>query len=147
MRFVHQSLIPAPPEKVFAFHERPDALERLIPPWEHVEVLRPAPSLQPGSRALLRLQLGPIKLLWEAEHTRYQKNVLFQDVQLRGPFSRWQHTHSFALAPGGTLLRDEVEYQLPLGRLGALFGGALVQRKLERMFAFRHQATREACTA
>jgi len=147
MRFVHESLIPAPPETVFAFHERPDALERLVPPWEHVEVVQAAPSLQPGSRAILRMRVGPLKLFWEAEHTRYQKNVLFQDVQLRGPFSKWQHTHSFTAAPGGTLLRDEVEYELPLGFLGALFGGPLVRRKLERMFAFRHEVTRKACAA
>lgn len=144
MRFVHESLIGAPLEQVFAFHERPEALARLIPPWEKVEVLQPPTSLQPGTRVLLRMHLGPLRLIWEAEHTRYERNVLFQDVQRRGPFARWEHTHSFKEAPGGTLLRDEVEYALPLGPLGALFGGALVRRKLERMFAFRHQATRDA---
>ena len=34
----------------------------------------------------------------------------FSDVQLRGPYARWDHRHSFAVAPdgAGTVVRDEV---------------------------------------
>ena len=139
MRFVHESVIQAPPEAVFAFHERPDALRKLVPPWEHVEVVQPPASLQPGTRVVLRMHLGPLKLTWEAVHTKYEKNVLFQDQLVRGPFKKWLHTHSMLPAPGGfTLLRDEVEYELPLLLLPGL---PLVLRKLRRMFEYRHQVT------
>jgi ligand-binding SRPBCC domain-containing protein len=43
---------------------------------------------------------------------------------------------------GGTILRDEVEYQPPLGFLGRWFGGGVIRRKLDRMFTYRHETTR-----
>jgi hypothetical protein len=145
--FVHESLIPAPVSRVFAFHESPGALEKLIPPWEEARVVLRGASLLPGTRVILKTRIGPLWAEWEAEHTRYQKDVLFEDVQRRGPFARWVHTHRFLPHPsGGTLLRDEVDYALPLGLVGALGGGWFVRRKLEKMFAFRHEATKAACT-
>ena len=144
--FIKESLIRAPVSRVFAFHESPGALERLIPPWERAEVVRRGGSLQPGAVVVLRMRVGPLWQEWHAEHTLYEKDVLFQDVQRRGPFARWVHTHRFLPDPsGGTRLIDEVAYALPLGPLGALLGGTFVRRKLKAMFDFRHQATREAC--
>ena len=145
MLFVHQSVIAAPVHAVFAFHERPDALRLLTPPWEPVQVIRAAPSLQPGERALIKVKLGPVWIEWEAEHTRYEKDVLFQDKQVRGPFRRWLHTHHMSPVEGGTLLRDEVDLELPFGLL-ARPAWPLVRGKLERMFAHRHAVTREACS-
>ena len=63
----------------------------------------------------------------------------FVDVQTRGPYSLWHHTHEFAGYRDGTVVRDTVRYKVPLGALGALVGGKFVQRDLERIFAFRHQ--------
>ena len=141
VRYVHESVIRAPPEAVFAFHEQPDALQRLVPPWEHVKVIEPPASLKPGTRVLLQMRLGPLRLRWEAEHIAYERNVMFQDVQLRGPFRRWLHTHRFLPHPEGTLLRDEVEYALsPL----LLPGLPLVRRRLRRMFEYRHGVTSAA---
>lgn len=146
MRFEWSSVIPAPVAAVFAFHEAPGALARLTPPWEPVRVRGGGGSLAPGTRVLLELRLGPFRLEWEAEHTLYEKDVLFQDVARRGPFRRWTHTHRFFPTPEGhTRLVDEIDLELPLGAPGALLGGALVRRRLERLFRFRHQATREAC--
>lgn len=137
MLFVHESLVEAPPARVFAFHERPEALQLLIPPWERVEVVQPPSSLLPGTRVILRMRQGPIWITWVAEHTLYEKDVLFQDRMVRGPFARWLHTHRFLPSGAGTLLRDEVDCALPLG-----LPGALVRSRLVRMFQYRHAATR-----
>lgn len=141
MQFVHESVIEVPRARVFAFHERPEALRLLIPPWEHVEVVLPPSSLQPGTRVILKMKQGPIWITWVAEHTLYEKDVLFQDRMVRGPFARWLHTHRFLASGQGasTLLRDEVDCALPLG-----LPGALVRSRLSRMFEFRHAATRNA---
>ena len=144
MRYLHESVIAALPEAVFAFHERPDALAKLVPPWENVEVVQPPASLLPGTRVLLRMHLGPLSLVWEAEHTQYERGAMFQDRMVRGPFKSWLHTHRFLPAPGGgTLLRDEVEYSLPLLLVA---GAPVVRRRLRRMFAYRHRVTAESLT-
>lgn len=148
MRYVHQSLIAAPPARVFAFHEQPGALEKLIPPWEEVRVVQRGASLSPGAVVIMRMRLAPplpLWVTWEALHTLYEKDLFFQDVQRRGPFSRWVHTHRFLAEGDQTRLRDEIDFTLPLGPLGQLLGGARVLAQLERMFAFRHQVTRAEC--
>jgi len=145
MRFVHQSHIAAPPEAVFAFHERPDALEQLMPPWEPATVVQPPASLLPGARAVVRMRIGPLRVTWEAVHTAYEKGALFQDRMVRGPFKSWEHTHRMVSdGKGGTVLRDEVSFELPLLLLPTL---PFVRLRLRRMFRFRHAVTKAAFTA
>jgi ligand-binding SRPBCC domain-containing protein len=142
-QFVKQSVIQAPPEVVFRFHETPDALRQLIPPWENMKPAESAESLRPGSRVVLRGRLGFVPVCWIAIHTEYDPPHLFADRQESGPFASWYHRHWFLDdGQGGTLLRDEVEYTIPWGVIGRLLGGWIVRRKLEAMFEFRHQKTR-----
>jgi ligand-binding SRPBCC domain-containing protein len=148
VQFVKESRLAAPPERVFAFHESPGALQRLTPPWEEVEVESGGDSIKVGSRAVLVTKLGPIPLRWVAEHTEYDPPHRFADRQVSGPFARWYHRHEFLDdGRGGTILRDAVDYDLPLGALGRLFGGGLVRRKLCKMFDYRHEATRRIVEA
>lgn len=142
--FVKESSINAPPEVVFGFHESPDALRHLIPPWEKMEVIESSESLQIGSRVVLGGRiLGLVPIRWVAVHTEYEPPHLFADRQESGPFAWWYHRHRILDdGRGGTILRDEVEYQTPLGLIGHWLGGWLVRRKLEAMFAYRHETTR-----
>jgi ligand-binding SRPBCC domain-containing protein len=65
MIFVKQSVIRAEPERVFAFHELPDALARLTPPWEPTRVVQAAPDLHVGSVAVVEPRL---RRLFEYRH-------------------------------------------------------------------------------
>lgn len=144
--FEKRTRIEAPPARVFAFHARPDALARLIPPWESARVLERTPGLQVGARAVIAVRVGPIEQRIVAEHTAYEEGRMFQDTMRSGPFARWVHTHTMETdGAGGTWLVDHIDYALPLGALGQLGGGWFVRRKLERMFAYRHEVTRKAC--
>ena len=60
------------------------------------------------------------------------------DIQLKGPYRRWEHTHTFEAIAGGTLVRDDLVYELPLGMLGDAVHGSLVRPRLEAIF--RHRA-------
>ena len=130
--------IDAPVSAVFAFHEREDALPLLTPPFPPVRVVSKSGGIEPGGR--VELQVGPFR--WTALHTEYEKDRLFVDEQIRGPFARWVHRHQFEPIDGGrSRLTDRVEYLLPGGKaVTALFGWA-VRLGLRRMFAFRHAAT------
>ena len=146
MRFVYESVIGAPPERVFAFHELPDALARLTPPWERARVVRAAPSLRVGEVAVVETRvLGLVPVRWVAEHTAYDPPRMFEDVQREGPFRRWRHRHLVAPHPSGAVLRDEVEFEPPLGPVGRLAAPLLITPRLRRLFAYRHRVTREWC--
>ncbi|MEQ9081796.1 MAG: TIGR01777 family oxidoreductase [Sandaracinaceae bacterium] len=138
--FVARSPIHAPADQVFAFHERPGAFQRLTPPYEQVEVVRREGSIRDGDRTVLRMKVGPLSQRWIAEHHGYEPGHQFVDVQVKGPFAAWAHTHR--VEPAGaerSTMIDEVEYALPLGFLGRAFGGRMVERRLQRMFAYRHE--------
>ena len=143
MQFVKESRIAAPPERVFAFHESPGALEKLTPPWEKVEVVEGGRSIKPGSRVVLRTRIGPVPLTWVAEHTEYEPGKMFADTQKSGPFASWYHRHwCLDDGQGGTLLRDEVDYEPPLGMLGRLLSEGMIEEKLRKMFDYRHDVTK-----
>ena len=143
-RFAKETIINAPPEIVFEFHKSRDALTLLIPPWENMKVIESSGSLLPGSRVVLRGGLGPLPLQWIAIHTEFDPPHLFADRQESGPFAYWYHRHRFFEdGQGGTVLMDDVEYALPLGLLGLWAGGWFIRRKLDAMFVYRHETTRQ----
>lgn len=146
MRFVKESVIRAAPERVFAFHELPDALERLTPPWEKARVVRAAPNLHVGSTAIIETRLfGLVPARWVARHTAYDPPRIFEDVQLSGPFRSWRHRHVIEPHAEGAVLRDEVHYEPPLGVLGRLASPLVIAPRLQRMFDYRHTVTRGWC--
>jgi uncharacterized protein (TIGR01777 family) len=142
--FVARSRIDAPAGEVFAWHCRPGALERLSPPWDKPTLLEQTGSvMDEGSRVVLSVPMGPFKKRWVSEHKGFEAGHRFVDEQVEGPFAHWRHTHT--VDPDGatrSILEDRIEYALPLGPLGDLFGGGAVERKLKRIFDYRHALTR-----
>jgi uncharacterized protein (TIGR01777 family) len=140
MRNVSRFTTELPVDRVAAFswHERAGAFERLTPPWEDVRVIAREGGIRDG-RVTLQLSRGPVKLTWKLRHEDFRPDEQFVDVQEDGPFAHWRHIHRFEDGPGGTsVLRDEIEWEPPLGAAGDRFGVPIVERDLDRMFRFRH---------
>jgi ligand-binding SRPBCC domain-containing protein len=143
-QFVRRTRIAASAEELFAWHAAPGALQRLTPPWEPVEVEKEGP-VENGAETVLRIRVGPFSLRWVARIIDCIPGRRFRDVQVRGPFASWQHTHR--MEPDGasaSWLEDRIEYVLPFGWMGRRLGDWLVRRRLDRMFEYRHRITREA---
>jgi ligand-binding SRPBCC domain-containing protein len=148
MRFIKESVFPVSAEVLWAFHERPDVLTLLSPPWQQTEVVQPPASLEVGTRVILRAKLGPLRPTIIAEHVAYERGRMFADRIVKGPFPRWLHRHTVtSLGPSESMLTDDVDYELPLGVVGRFFGGAYARRELERLFEFRHEVTRREVLA
>ncbi len=146
MKFIKETFINASPDEVFAFHESPDALEKLSPPWETVNVLQKANIREIGSRAIIETKLfGLIPVKWIAEHTKYEPPRMFEDVQISGPFASWRHQHIIIPHENGAILRDEIEFEPPMWIFGRLAAPFAILPKLEKMFEYRHTVTKEFC--
>lgn len=150
--FVMTSEIVASARAVFEWHQRPDALRQLIPPCEPVTLERAPASLGDGETAVLVMRIGPFKLRWVARHRDFidhgDQGGEFTDEQVSGPFESWVHRHVVtANGSARCILEDRIVYELPFKRLGAFLGGWYIRRKLERMFAYRHEATQRALVA
>jgi uncharacterized protein len=141
-RFNKKIRINAPVEEVFKWHARPGAIERLSPPWDPLKVLSRSGGIERGAEVTLRMKAGPVPYKWFARHTEYRENIIFRDEQVKGPFSKWIHTHRFE--PEGEtacILEDSIEYKLPFHFISKLLAQSVIHKKLERIFHYRHKIT------
>ena len=144
-RFTRTLEVTAPAATLWAFHERPDAFALLMPPWEPAEVLQPPRSLEVGTRVIVRQRVGPLHFTVTAEHVEYEYGHMFADRMSGGPFKHWLHRHIVEPTATGSRLIDDIEYELVGGRLAQTLVGRMVERRLDRMFAHRHEVTRRVC--
>lgn len=138
---IAEQYIPKPLEEVFAFYADARNLERLTPSWLRFEVLTPEPiEMAKGIRIDYRLKLRGLPMRWQSEITMWEPPLRFVDFQRRGPYSRWEHLHTFEQVDGGTLVGDRVRYAVPGGRLvDRLF----VSRDVRRIFTHRGEKLTE----
>jgi ligand-binding SRPBCC domain-containing protein len=133
--------LPRLPTEVFAFFGEARNLEAITPPWLRFEVLTPAPiAMRAGTLIDYRIRVHGFPIRWRTEITEWQPPHRFTDVQLRGPYTLWHHTHTFTARDGGTLCGDHVRYR-PRG--GAWVNWLFVRRDVERIFQYREQRLRE----
>ena len=131
-------VVPLTPDRAFAFFVDASKLEAITPPWLRFRILTPQPIVV-GEGTLIdyRLALHRVPVRWRTRIERWESGRCFVDRQIEGPFASWKHTHTFEEWPGGTLIRDRVEYRMPVGVLGRLVHGLVVGRDLERIFDYR----------
>jgi len=143
-RFEAEVWIPGALSDVFSFFADARNLEKITPPWLNFQVLsQSTPSIQEGTVFEYRLRLRGLPVKWKSRITKWEENKRFMDVQLSGPYQRWEHLHEFVEKDGGVLMRDIVDYQLPFGRLGRLVAGWLVDRDVKKIFGYRSSYIKE----
>jgi ligand-binding SRPBCC domain-containing protein len=136
---IREQRLDGTPAEVFPFFADARNLERITPPWLHFHVVND-PEMRPGALIEYRLRLHGVPIRWLTRIEEWAPGERFVDVQLRGPYALWHHTHEFEPAGDGqTLMRDTVRYALPLGPLGALAHRLFVRRDVERIFDYRYE--------
>jgi len=139
-----EQLVPRPLEEVFEFFSDARNLEFITPRWLNFQVLTPQPiEIVHGTLLDYRLKWHGVPIAWRTKIVGWNPPRSFVDVQLRGPYRLWHHTHSFAAASGGTQMVDTVNYELPLGFLGSIAHELGVRRDLERVFDYRMKVIAE----
>ena len=135
-----ETAIEASGEQLFAWHERPGAFFRLLPPWEDTRVIERGNGLAAGERTILDMSMfGPVRTRWVAEHTWCERPAGFDDTQTEGPFTKWVHQHRFH----DGRLEDRIDWMPPLGGLGVAVAGGSLESRIDRGFVFRHQRTKD----
>ena len=133
--------IKKPLSEVFAFFSEPDNLALLTPRKLGFEILTP-PPIQMNKGALIdyTIKLLGIRIRWTTLITDFEQPRKFVDVQLRGPYSYWHHSHEFRETRDGTEMTDTVTYALPFGILGKIVRELIVKRQLDAIFNYRKRA-------
>ncbi|WP_238010570.1 SRPBCC family protein [Dactylosporangium sp. AC04546] len=97
-----------------------------------------------------RMSLGD-SVTWAARHfgvqwhmtsriTAYERPHRFVDEQLTGPFRHWHHEHTFTWdeSAKATIMRDVIDFAAPLGALGLIVDGLLLERYMRRLIESRN---------
>jgi ligand-binding SRPBCC domain-containing protein len=136
-----QLWLPRSREEVFPFFAEARNLEAITPPWLKFEVLTPPPiAMRTGALIDYQIRVHGIPIRWRTEIAEWQPPHRFVDIQLRGPYTLWHHTHIFEERDGGTLCLDHVRYR-PRG--GLLVHWLFVRRDVQRIFDYRQQRLKQ----
>lgn len=139
-RLSREQFFARPRAEIFRFFSDASNLGRITPDFLHFTILTPLPlDVKAGARIDYRLRLFGIPFRWRTRIEAFEPPERFSDVQERGPYRRWHHLHEFEERDGGTLMRDTVDYELPLGPLGALAHALFVRRSVQRIFDYRRE--------
>ena len=139
-RLVREQLLGGSLDEVFAFFTDIQNLERMTPDWLGFRILGMRPdTLGEGAIIDYTIRLAGVPVRWRTRIVDWQPGRRFVDIQERGPYALWEHTHSFREAAGGVLMRDEVRYAMRFGPLGSIVHALVVRASLGRVFDYRHE--------
>src|SRR3954451_17657915 len=130
-------VVPVPIEQAFAFFSDAHNLERITPPWLRFRIVEAPDELAVGARLRYRLRLFGIPIRWRTEIAAWSPPLGFVDVQRRGPFLLWEHTHRLRQVEAGTEIYDHVRHRLFLGPIGPLVQRLVVRRWVQAIFDYR----------
>ena len=142
--------LPRPRPEVFEFFADPENLSRAYPSWARPRWLAPPPArLDAG--AVLDFRVPALPVAWRVMVREWDAPHRFVDVQLRGPFARWEHRHRFVEGDregrvgdaAGTWVEDRVTYRLPGAALGRLAHALGAGGRVRALFEHRDRCLRE----
>ena len=130
--------VPQTIKQTFSFFKEAKNLERLTPKFLNFKILNQSTQeIEDGTILTYRLSIHGIPFKWKSKITDWNPASKFSDIQLKGPYNYWYHTHSFEERNGGTIIKDRVLYKVPFGFIGDLVVGNFIKKDLETIFSYR----------
>jgi uncharacterized protein (TIGR01777 family) len=131
-------------DSVFSFFSDEENLEAITPSDLQFKVTnKSTDNLEAGTLIDYKLRVHGFPFKWKTRINSFVKNDFFIDEQLKGPYTKWVHRHSFKNVKNGTLICDEVVYKVPLGALGNLVAGWFIKIDVNNIFNYRNQVIKE----
>lgn len=139
-RFQVSQFIPDEVDNVFDFFKEAKNLENITPPLLNFKILNQStPDIKQGTEFNYKLKVHGLPIYWKTFITNWKVNEMFTDYQAKGPYRTWFHTHEFYKVKGGVLMIDSVDYALPFGYFGDIFGNWLVKKDVKKIFGYRKE--------
>lgn len=136
--FVVEQWVDKPVDELFPFFAEAHNLETITPPWLNFRVVRQSHKpIMKDAKIDYKLKVHGIPMRWRSLIEDWHENHMFVDTQVKGPYKHWHHTHQFEARENGTVIRDEVKYQVPLGKLGDALLGDFIRKDVEEIFDYR----------
>jgi len=90
-----------------------------------------------GLKGDYQLTIRGVPVKWRTEIEEWNPPLSFVDNQLKGPYQKWHHTHTFKELKDGTWVKDRVLFKLPGERFGKVLGEGFVKGDVVKIFKYR----------
>ncbi len=142
MIYNHRFEVQAPLNAVSQFHSHSSSMGAITPPPVIVQIHHAPDILQEGDEMDFTMWLGPLPIRWVAR-IEDVSSTGFVDRQLRGPFTRWEHRHTFVpVNDTTTAVVDEVTAELSSNPFWHILGFGM-WLNMAVLFAYRGWRTRQ----
>ena len=141
-----EQFLPVSIEKAWDFFSSAKNLSRITPPEMQFKIMNNLADDDIYNNMVIDYTVRPlfgIPLKWKTVITHVDKPHQFMDRQEKGPYKKWEHTHTFVQKDNGVLMSDVVNYALPFGVLGRFAHFLFVRKKLKQIFDFRTKTLEE----
>jgi uncharacterized protein (TIGR01777 family) len=136
--------VPAQIDEVFPFFSAAENLEKITPPWLKFKIEKKStPEVEENTVIDYKLKIHGFPARWKSKIVDWKPGVQFVDYQLKGPYAKWHHTHTFKKVQGGTLLGDHVIYRIPGSFLGKTVLGQFIKHDVSTIFKYRQKVIHE----
>ncbi len=135
-----KQFLPIPLEKAWEFFSSPNNLSKITPPAMNFKILTATGTGEIYNGMKIKYKVSPllgIPLNWETEIDQVNYKVSFTDKQIKGPYKKWEHTHTFEAVEKGIMMYDRIQYQLPFSYLGKIAHWLFIRKKIEEIFNYR----------
>lgn len=135
--------ISRPVHEIISFFRTPENLSKLTPKEMNFKMLEGSdPEVK--DKAIFNYQFNKygLPMKWQSRIEDDENEAVFIDIQTKGPYKKWVHTHEFHSSKNGTLILDKVKYNMPFGILGNL-ALPIVQKDISKIFEYRKKALNE----
>ena len=129
-------------ETAWHFFSSPKNLSKITPPDMAFTVLSNVDDKEIFEGMMIDYTVSPIlniPMKWKTRISQVDEGKSFTDFQEKGPYKYWNHFHEFIPNDKGVLMKDTVDYELPMGFLGEIAHKLFVKDKLEHIFSYRNK--------
>jgi ligand-binding SRPBCC domain-containing protein len=140
-------VVAASPERTWEFFSSADNLPKITPPWLRFTITTPRPiTIEADARLDYTIRWAGVPIRWRTRIVDWEPPTSaagfkgrFTDLQVRGPYALWHHTHTFAPVADGVECTDKVIYRVPGPGVGRVVHALMVKRQLLEIFRFRRE--------
>ena len=145
-RLYREQQLNCSPEIAWNFFSSANNLSEITPEDMNFTVLTAMENDEIHEGMLIDYHVSPllgIKMKWQTEIIQVDHQKSFTDFQKKGPYKLWHHHHEFIPNEKGVLMKDTVNYELPMGFLGEIAHRFMVKSKLKQIFDYRYQVLKK----
>jgi len=127
-------------EELWNFLTNPNNLEKLTPKKFGGKRIGDVSKtvIEEGMTAKYQIKLLPfVTINWVAKYKDIKQHDCFTDVQVKGPFRRWEHQHSIIQDRENVIMRDIITFEPPIPIIGEFLYENFILPRFFTLFNYR----------